>query len=235
MFSYLVDDVFIKLCALPTGVFVVDKRLIFAEESNKLSSIIDTCTCKNIDTIVSINNPIPNYFLSYLFPSDSIVKHGDLMRYINTSDFSNSYSWNFHNGDYSYRLNADQYIYEAGWHGLTLTASDTVNFCFQDSVNLKLFRAENVLGIEESKNILSAEIFPNPFISSFNIKMNVNKTEDVEVFIYDLSGKTVGYKKVNLMTGENNILVDLEAKSSSQYYVKVLGKNTLLSFKIIKQ
>ena len=203
--------------------------------ANKLSSIIDTCVCKNIDTVVSINNPIPDYFLSYLFPSDSIVKHGDLMRYINTSSFGNSYSWDFHNGDYSYRFNADQYIYEAGWHGLTLTASDTINFCFMDSVNLKLFRAENVLGIEESKNIVSAEIYPNPFISSFTLKVNSNKNEEVEMLIYDLSGKLVTYQKTSLVPGVNQIKIDLEGQTTAQYLVKLKGETTTLTFKIIKQ
>ncbi|MEO0275518.1 MAG: T9SS type A sorting domain-containing protein, partial [candidate division WOR-3 bacterium] len=85
-----------------------------------------------------------------------------------------------------------------------------------------------VLEKEISKNkIFLPAISKKPFV-----EFSVSKKEEVEIIIFDVSGRKIFYKKGNFETGNHK--VDLKIEKSGVYFLKIKTKEFERLLKFIK-
>ena len=169
---------------------------------------------------------------------------------LNTSTGNNlSYFWNFGDGNTSTQAYPSYTYSTPGPFYLCLTVSDTVNSCtstYCDSIgsNGVVLRQTgftinvqppNVVGIEEHKDEVSElTIYPNPFKEILFIDININDETNVEVFVTDLVGNTVGIISNKFMNaGSHKLQWNVENLSNGIYLLNVKTNNALNVKKLV--
>jgi len=82
----------------------------------------------------------------------------------------------------------------------------------------------NSLGIEETlpnENLFLYPNYPNPFNASTNIKIFQSDPRTAELFIYDIRGMVVFFKKLESFSGTNIINWNASEQSSGLYFIKL--------------
>ncbi len=80
-------------------------------------------------------------------------------------------------------------------------------------------------------SILKLSFYPNPFNQFLNISFNEIINNDVEVFIYDVVGKAVLYKKYK---ASQFIYIPVRNLANGSYYLNITSNNKKFSTKLIK-
>ncbi len=115
---------------------------------------------------------------------------------------------NDNNRPYGMCIGKDNYLAVCNW------GSHEVKF-----LNLSLFSVNENLSTDKIK------LYPNPSNGKFNIEMNNLNSNRVDIFIYDLPGKTVYMEKVVLYSNKMEKKFNLSLKTGA-YIVKIKdGKN----------
>ena len=88
------------------------------------------------------------------------------------------------------------------------------------------------IGIPDNKNIsLYYTVYPNPFSSSVNLKIEKQSIDNLSFQLFDISGKLILNQKVN----SSETLIPMETLANANYFLKVMDNNKeVQSFKIIK-
>lgn len=107
------------------------------------------------------------------------------------------------------------------------SATYTASYCFIDDVSLVQIPPCNV-GVNDLNEVVSINLFPNPFENEFNV--NANRNELLEITIYDLTSRIILHQKFT-----NSVLLNTELLSKGMYFYEVLHGNNLYKLgKLIK-
>ena len=94
-------------------------------------------------------------------------------------------------------------------------------------------QANGVLSINENLlNDTNFKVFPNPFDNVITLRNAINSTNQLEVAIFDLTGKKVFNRKVNFVEEEK---IELNQFTSGIYILKINSENTSKQIKLIKR
>ena len=162
---------------------------------------------------------VPDFIESQSTVGDTTIFENDTLQFdINSNSFDNliSYYWQFGNGDESFSSNP-VYAYElSGLYNLTLTTNDIFGCTFVDSVLV------NVLpntGLRED-----VVVFPNPNKGEFFISLDLTRTINLEIEIYNSLGQYV--KNVafgELSVGLHELDVQINEFPTGAYALRFLG------------
>jgi hypothetical protein len=89
--------------------------------------------------------------------------------------------------------------------------------------------------ISSQEEDLQVEISPNPFVYTFEIKIHTRQKSNALIELYDLSGKMVQMKEVQLKTGENYFDIEGRDLNNGMYIYKVKLAEKQITGKVIKQ
>ncbi len=89
--------------------------------------------------------------------------------------------------------------------------------------------------VESIDNKLNASIFPNPVQSILNIKIPQNIESNVQISIYDFSGKNISTQQMDKIVENQNITINVSDLSSGFYILKIQSKDLTYSSKFIKE
>jgi hypothetical protein len=115
--------------------------------------------------------------------------------------FVNPYPGNWANPDY--RLS-------------TLNAADTGTVF----TNPKLGSVINNT-VENNESLVSAELWPNPVINRTTLSLNVTKSVDVIIKIFDLSGRCINNETFSLNSGENRLAINADGFAPGVYLIVI--------------
>ncbi len=91
------------------------------------------------------------------------------------------------------------------------------------------------VGIMENGFAASVVVFPNPSNGDFTLQIDAEKTMNIEIKIFDLSGKVVWNASNSLMLGMNQINIKANELSAGAYVMQVLSNDkTFVSSLIIE-
>lgn len=160
-----------------------------------------------------------------------------------------SYFWDFGDGNTSTQAYPSYTYSTPGPFLLCLTVSDSINSCtstYCDSIgsNGVVLRQTgftinvqpaNIVGIEEHKDeVNELTVYPNPFKETMFIDININDETNVEIFVTDLVGNTVGIISNKFMNaGSHKIQWNPENLSNGIYLLNVKTNNALNVKKLV--
>jgi len=78
-------------------------------------------------------------------------------------------------------------------------------------------------------------VYPNPSAGLFNLAMDIHNERTVTVRVFDLSGKLILSREINVVNGLNNYMIDMGTASNGLYQVVVSGSSSKMATRIIKQ
>lgn len=90
--------------------------------------------------------------------------------------------------------------------------------------------------IDESKalNMHNAFIYPNPVKETIYLKLfNTSKTNDCNIRVIDVSGKTALSLPKNLTLGANTLEINVSAIQSGVYFIEIKDAGNLSRLKVI--
>jgi len=84
------------------------------------------------------------------------------------------------------------------------------------------FKYSDIVKLQtERKSIAVTKMYPNPLHDNFNIEVFTEKSTNIQVEVFDVSGKTIINKKVNLQAGVNNYQLNLAAITPGSYIITI--------------
>ena len=87
--------------------------------------------------------------------------------------------------------------------------------------------------VNNSINQLKLKIYPNPFENYLNLEIYLMEKSQSNIEIFDYTGKSVYRKEdVELISGNNNLLLDNLNFKTGIYCVKIITNNTMHNEKI---
>jgi hypothetical protein len=129
---------------------------------------------------------------------------------------------------------ATSYIWDFGDGSAALSTSPTHNYAQPGNYTVKLI-AENAncadtatiqvsvtVGIEEKEAFNSISLYPNPASNIINVKMDLVESTDVEVMVYDITGKLVAaVHDEKVMSGLHVVKIDIVNMNNGLYIVAI--------------
>lgn len=126
----------------------------------------------------------------------------------------------------------------------TYSAAGTYNVCayyfdLQDTANCNATSCQSItvsaVGIAENvPTTVNVSSSPNPFSATAHINVSINRTEDVEIAVYDMTGKQVAVlHKGEMQAGLTVINWTPESLADGVYFVRVQSGNTIQTMKMV--
>ncbi|MBQ8045973.1 MAG: T9SS type A sorting domain-containing protein, partial [Bacteroidales bacterium] len=94
----------------------------------------------------------------------------------------------------------------------------------------------NEVGIAdvEPENIGAVRIYPNPAASYTNVELQVAKTTDATVRVFDMSGKVVYTKSLeNLTAGVHTEAINCQGLQKGVYLINVVTDSQMMTSKLV--
>ncbi len=103
-----------------------------------------------------------------------------------------------------------------------------------------IFRAGDIIdGIDDHEIVMgtsnaSISVYPNPVVNSANIKIHLVETSDVEIQIFDMSGRLMqSLTRNNLQKGDNSVEINVSDFNKGTYIVKMIAGKTVGTSKFV--
>jgi hypothetical protein len=109
------------------------------------------------------------------------------------------------------------------------------NFLLQSGSELNSGSIWPQTGINErNNNAFAASVYPNPVSSFATISLTLDKSQELSVNVYDLTGhKIAAIEKTKYATGENTIRYDASALPKGMYFIQITDGKESTSLKMI--
>ncbi len=142
--------------------------------------------------------------------------------------------------------NATNYIWDFGDEIASLQSSPTHTYNQPGNYTVKLI-AENAncsdtttiqlsitVGIEEKAAFNSIRLYPNPTANIFTVSMDLVNSTDIEVAVYDITGKQVAaIHNDKVMAGFHNVKVDMSNMNNGLYIVTIKAEKAVVTKRLI--
>lgn len=185
-----------------------------------------TTTNANACNGVGTSAPITITFTQTPTAAGSFTTSGNIVTFTNTSTNATGYSWDF--GDFTNSsATAPTHAYAAnGAYDVVLTA---INGSCTDEITLQVVIS---VSLDELNNEIQFIVVPNPASSAAEIRMQSNTSESAYLVIVNQMGQVVTVNNVNIVSGDNNIILNLEGLSNGLYTVLLKGETINANHKL---
>lgn len=98
-----------------------------------------------------------------------------------------------------------------------------------------ILSGSNTLDVVELTEKLNLKLYPNPNNGSFNIELNIQESQDIELEVLSINGKIVWSKMYKNQIGNNKYQVNIENQSKGLYILNVFTRSGQINKRIIIQ
>lgn len=143
-----------------------------------------------------------------------------------------SFEWDFGNGQTHFTENINEPVCygESGYYTVSLTVTDD-NGTDTYSYALQVVNCDPANLIENEKNEINFNIYPNPTSSEFTVSIESKQLETFEVFIYDVLGNRIESNR--LSPKDKKKTFNLDNYSNGIYYVELRSSTNSVIKKIV--
>ncbi len=147
----------------------------------------------------------------------------------NTSEFADSYLWDFGDGNTSTEENPIHDYEEPGDYTITLT---TTNECGEATSTFDIV-VESVNAIEDLESISNFDLFPNPTTGRFTLTLEGESREFIDISFLNVLGQELDLFRVDFGAGYIKQEFDLSHFSSGVYLVRLQVDNKAEYHKVV--
>ncbi len=176
----------------------------------------DDVTARRVPVTVTINTDTAIADFTYTTDTTGLVN------FTNNSAYSNTYYWDFGDGNYSTDTNPSHNYATSGVYTVTLISS---NECNSDTISFDVNVIVTIINPSSNNQI---NIYPNP--SSDFITIDFGKNISTNITINDLLGKTVFTKQIY---NKSQIIIPVNKFKKGIYIINVNNKSLSVKQKLI--
>ena len=136
------------------------------------------------------------------------------------------------NGDTTQTVTVNKENFDYGVNNLSVEVTNEHGCVAADTVQMDMV---DCTGIEDHDDLSDVEVYPNPGTGLYFVRINSNNNQDVDIMVFDNSGKVVYQKNGISVSGQNTVSIDLAGKSAGIYQLFVRSGNSLLNKKLVLQ
>jgi subtilisin-like proprotein convertase family protein len=127
----------------------------------------------------------------------------------------------------------DPSVAGAGGHLITYSYTDAGQCESSSSVAVSV---SVCAGIEELiKALETAQVYPNPFSNTINIRFSAIDNDEIKVQMVDMLGRIIVDEMMNVKSGENEFIINTGSElTSGLYFIHLIKENRKVSFKLSK-
>ena len=185
-------------------------------------------TCSDSDIVSLSGSPGPNAFWTY-------QTVGLSAEFFAASLNEDTYSWNFGDGNTSNSPNPINNYAMAAFYTVELT---TTNSCGNDfkTFNIQVSDTANFgnVGIEDITQVLSMSLFPNPANNQLSVELELDRTTQVTINVYNSIGQLVEQSYTGQMR-QDILSIDLTNYEKGVYFLQVITPENNFSKPFIKK
>jgi len=174
--------------------------------------------------------PCPTIISGYTASSINICE-GETVTFTNTSTGASTYEWDEDNTTFSTSTNASRTFNTAGVYTISLYAMDQYLEC-EDSAGIAI-TVNICTGVDELLTDNNIQIYPNPNNGKFTLKMDIDKSQNIQIEITDMLGQIIYAENLNSFNGIYQKQIDLKEYSNGIYTVKVNTNKEIVIRKLI--
>lgn len=138
------------------------------------------------------------------------------------------YQWNLNGSPIS---GATSQIYVATQTGNYTVTETNANGCTGTSAITVI----TITGIVSQPELSAIDIYPNPNNGSFNLILNADKSERINIIVTDVTGKLVFDDLLNISAGKNSYLINLSENPNGFYSLRLISGGGVINKKIVVQ
>lgn len=122
-------------------------------------------------------------------------------------------------------------VNESGEIDIKITATDASNASVSTSFKLTV----NFVLSADNERLSKVAFYPNPVSDVLNLELDENMNGNIEMLIYNQSGKVVNQSSIYKTYSSQSFEVDIQNLRKGIYLVKLINENTTATFKINKK
>ncbi len=146
----------------------------------------------------------------------------------NSSEYATGFEWNFGDGNYSSDFEPTHTYTANEPTSIWLVAS---NDCGTDTAFWDLLSVD----VEENKDLINFNIYPNPNTGNFTINLPSDTQEPIQVSIYNGYGQMIYQKDVIVPMGSSEHTVNLVDVASGAYLLELSSAGSIASQRLLIQ
>jgi len=128
------------------------------------------------------------------------------------------------------------YYTQTGCFALNVTYSAGHVFVADGLAGMQIYNFDLLTGMEtQEENIVSLNVFPNPARDRINISSEINVKGNVQLVLYDLTGRIVAEQKISQTSDYLNTYFNVSDLSRGVYLLKLSSDQRCMSKKIMLQ
>jgi hypothetical protein len=161
-------------------------------------------------------NPLPEPDLG----ADTTICSSQSVELDATTAGAVSYLWQ-PGGQTTAQITVDTTGFGLGIHTFVVTVTDANGCSGSDAVNVEF---EDCPGIGELAGVNDISLFPNPGQGAFSLRIEASKALDINIKVYNNRGVSVYEQEGLMVTGTEQISIDLNGQPSGIYMVNVYNR-----------
>ncbi len=161
-------------------------------------------------------NPLPEPDLG----ADTTICSSQSVELDATTAGAVSYLWQ-PGGQTTAQITVDTAGFGLGIHTFVVTVTDANGCSGSDAVNVEF---EDCPGIGELAGVNDISLFPNPGQGAFSLRIEASKALDINIKVYNNRGVSVYEQEGLMVTGTEQISIDLNGQPSGIYMVNVYNR-----------
>lgn len=117
----------------------------------------------------------------------------------------------------------------------SVTAYSKWDFCKGDSIKYGIFKAANLVAINELEQIAAVKVVPNPSSADGQTSLEIEAAEPFsgQLFIFDMTGKQLSSQPVEIFSGENRLVLPTENLPGGVFQVVLKNEKGAISRRLI--
>lgn len=154
----------------------------------------------------------------------------------------------FYLADYRTNGTANDYVLK-NWqyvNCISLGQVDSISFEMKSSDNsfgfmntpaffsMDNFVIQSTVGIEELSNVSNLSLFPNPTKENLFLNFESTSTNELNVFVYDITGKILQQYSIQSSVGDNQLKINTESYEAGIYFIEANDGSNPKRIKFIK-
>ncbi|HLP51717.1 MAG TPA: T9SS type A sorting domain-containing protein [Chitinophagales bacterium] len=104
----------------------------------------------------------------------------------------------------------------------------------QDNVNVLVNSNSAVTGVDDMLDISITGVYPNPVTDKTSVAVTMKQSTKVTMTLTDVNGRTIKSRNLELVTGTNEIKLDMNGEAAGVYHMNLTSGNDKKIIRLVK-
>ena len=140
------------------------------------------------------------------------------------------YSWDYGDLTPYDTTSGPMHNYKSGIYTVVLKVTNASGCTYSTSKSIQIV----ISAVQMPVTFSSVKAYPNPVKEKLFIDVNSEEDQKAELTLIDLNGRTVAKQKINLSSGDNNVIFEMNGVAPGTYILSLKGRQDINTLKVTR-